>query len=71
MNFDYTPKVQALREKLLAYKSLPSVQTYLIVEAERLAVRLHHRVCGNCRRFARQVELMRQASKRWRHYSEE
>ena len=28
-----------LREKLLAYKSLPSVQTYLIVEAERLAVR--------------------------------
>lgn len=38
---------------------------------ERLAVRLHHRVCGNCRRFARQVELMRQASKRWRHYSEE
>ena len=28
-----------LREKLTAYKSLPSVQTYLIVEAERLAVR--------------------------------
>lgn len=28
-----------VREKLLAYKSLPSVQTYLIVEAERLAVR--------------------------------
>lgn len=28
-----------LREKLIAYKSLPSVQTYLIVEAERLAVR--------------------------------
>jgi Uma2 family endonuclease len=28
-----------LREKLVAYKSLPSVQTYLIVEAARLAVR--------------------------------
>ena len=28
-----------LREKLTAYKSLPSVQTYLIVEAERLVVR--------------------------------
>ncbi len=28
-----------LREKLMAYKSLPSVQTYLIVDAERLAVR--------------------------------
>ncbi len=27
-----------LREKLVAYKSLPSVQTYLIVAAERLAV---------------------------------
>ncbi len=27
-----------LREKLTAYKSLPSVQTYLIVDAERLAV---------------------------------
>lgn len=32
-------KTTDLREKLLAYKSLPSVQTYLIVEAERLAVR--------------------------------
>lgn len=39
--------------------------------AERLSVRLHHRVCGNCRRFARQVALMRQASARWRQYSEE
>ena len=28
-----------LREKLNAYKSLPSVQTYLIVETERLVVR--------------------------------
>ena len=38
---------------------------------ERLAVRLHQRICSNCRRFARQVELMRQASARWRQYSEE
>lgn len=39
--------------------------------SERLAVRLHQRVCGNCRRFARQVQLMRQASARWRQYSED
>jgi len=39
--------------------------------AERLSLRLHQRICGNCRRFARQVELMRQASARWRHYSGE
>ncbi len=32
-------KSTELREKLTAYKSLPSVQTYLIVEAERLVVR--------------------------------
>ena len=38
---------------------------------ERLAARLHHRICGNCRRFARQVQLMRQASARWRQYSAE
>jgi Uma2 family endonuclease len=36
-----SPSTQStdLREKLTVYKSLPSVQTYLIVEAERLAVR--------------------------------
>lgn len=39
--------------------------------AERLSLRLHQRACGNCRRFARQVALMRQASARWRHYSED
>lgn len=39
--------------------------------AERLSLRLHQRICSNCRRFARQVELMRQASARWRQYSEE
>ncbi|WP_422014747.1 zf-HC2 domain-containing protein [Roseateles sp.] len=38
---------------------------------ERLSLRLHHRVCSNCRRFARQVRLMREASARWRHYSGE
>ncbi|MDG0833640.1 hypothetical protein [Roseateles saccharophilus] len=39
--------------------------------AERLTLRLHHRICGNCRRFARQVQLMRQASARWRQYTQE
>jgi hypothetical protein len=39
--------------------------------AERLSVRLHHRVCSNCRRFYRQVQLMRQASARWRQYTDE
>lgn len=38
---------------------------------ERLSLRLHHRICGNCRRFYRQVELMRQASARWRNYTDE
>lgn len=39
--------------------------------AERLSLRLHQRGCSNCRRFARQVELMRQASARWRKYTQE
>lgn len=39
--------------------------------AERLSLRLHRRVCTNCRRFARQVELMRQASARWRRYGDD
>lgn len=39
--------------------------------AERLSLRLHYRICGNCRRFARQVELMRTASARWRKYTED
>lgn len=37
----------------------------------RLSLRLHQSMCGNCRRFARQIELMRHASARWRRYSEE
>ena len=39
--------------------------------AERLSLRLHHRICSNCRRFNRQVLLMRQANARWRQYTEE
>jgi hypothetical protein len=32
--------------------------------AERLALRLHLLVCDNCRRFKRQLELIRQACQR-------
>lgn len=39
--------------------------------SDRLALRLHHQICSNCRRFFRQVHLMRHASARWRRYSEE
>jgi hypothetical protein len=39
--------------------------------SERLAVRLHQLMCSNCRSFQRQVDLMRQASARWRRYTEE
>lgn len=39
--------------------------------AERLSLRLHHRICSNCRRFNRQVQLMRQASARWRQYTQD
>ena len=39
--------------------------------AERLSLRLHHLACVNCRRFNRQVALMRQASARWRQYTDE
>ena len=38
--------------------------------AERLSLRLHQRSCSNCRRFARQVQLMREASARWRKFSD-
>lgn len=37
---------------------------------ERMAIRLHLLACDNCARFTRQVKLMRQASARWRRYSE-
>lgn len=39
--------------------------------AERLALRLHRSMCGNCRRFARQVRLLSQASARWRRHAGE
>ena len=53
--------------------------TALVLQAEdrrlpltaRLAMRLHQRICRNCRRFNRQVELMRQASARWRQYTQD
>lgn len=38
---------------------------------ERLAVRMHLLICKACPRFLKQVQLMRRASERWRHYSEE
>jgi len=38
---------------------------------ERLAVRMHLLICKACPRFLKQVQLMRKASERWRHYSEE
>lgn len=38
---------------------------------ERLAVRLHLYACTACTRFTGQVKLMRKATARWRHYSEQ
>jgi hypothetical protein len=38
---------------------------------ERLAVRLHLWACTACTRFNAQVSLMRKATARWRHYSED
>jgi hypothetical protein len=35
---------------------------------ERLAVRVHLRICQACPKFTRQVALMRQALPRWRAY---
>jgi len=37
---------------------------------ERLAVRLHLRVCRACPRFAAQLRFMQQAMGRWRGYRE-
>jgi hypothetical protein len=39
--------------------------------SERMTVRYHMLICKACPRFARQVDLMRRASARWRQYSEE
>lgn len=38
---------------------------------DRLALRLHLWACTACTRFTAQVGLMRAATARWRHYSEE
>lgn len=34
---------------------------------ERVALRLHLAACGACPRFERQLAVMRQAMRRWRH----
>jgi hypothetical protein len=38
---------------------------------ERVALRLHLAVCSACPLFERQLLTMRNAMKRWRHYTEE
>lgn len=38
---------------------------------ERLALRLHLAICGACPVFERQLLTMRNALKRWRHYTDE
>ena len=37
---------------------------------ERLALRLHMRICATCPLFERQVLTLRNAMKQWRHYAE-
>ncbi len=38
---------------------------------ERLAVRLHLRICLMCTRFTGQVELMNKAMGQWKRYAEQ
>ncbi|MGS0754542.1 hypothetical protein ACVBEH_07355 [Roseateles sp. GG27B] len=38
---------------------------------DKLAVRLHLLICKTCPVFIQQLALMRQASQRWRAYSQE
>lgn len=38
---------------------------------ERVAVRMHMRICDACPRFVQQVGFMRQAMGRWRSYAEQ
>jgi len=38
---------------------------------ERVALRLHLAVCGTCPAFERQLLTMRNALRRWRHYTDE
>ena len=37
---------------------------------ERVAVRLHMRICHACPRFLKQVRFMREAMGNWRRYAE-
>jgi hypothetical protein len=37
---------------------------------EQLALRIHMGICAACPRFERQVLLMRNAMKQWRHYQD-
>lgn len=41
-----------------------------LVWRDRLALRLHLSICKTCPRFERQMLVMRQSFKRWRHYTE-
>lgn len=53
--------------------------THLVLEgedrplrlSERLAVRWHLLICGNCARFVAQVGVMRQAMVRWRNLGDD
>lgn len=38
---------------------------------DTLLIRLHLLICKPCPIFIKQVALMRQASQRWRHYSQD
>ncbi|HEY8975556.1 MAG TPA: zf-HC2 domain-containing protein [Burkholderiaceae bacterium] len=37
---------------------------------ERIAVRLHLRICLMCTRFTGQLQLMNRAMAQWKHYAE-
>lgn len=42
-----------------------------LTPGQRLRLSWHLLLCGACRRFSHQTALMREASRRWRAYSEE
>ena len=39
--------------------------------ADRLALRMHLAACNTCPVFARQLQTMRNAMTRWRHYGDD
>jgi len=39
--------------------------------ADKLALEIHWRICEGCSRFRQQTDLMREAMKRWRHYTDD